>query len=91
MTEPQGPLAGVSEEAITLAFAADPMTLSDAQLDILIVELRRRRSAFLAQEAAKALNKKAKAKPEPAVDAATAALRDKPITELTSEELFGDD
>lgn len=91
MPDPEGPLSGVSEEAITMAFAADPIHLTDLQLDILVTELRRRRSAFLAQEATKALNKKSKAKPEPAPDAATAAIRDKPITELSSEELFGDD
>ena len=91
MTEPLGPLSDVSEEAIVMAFAADPMTLSDAQLDLLVTELRRRRSVFMAQEAAKSLNKKSKAKPEPAVDAGTAAVRDKPMSELSSEELFGDD
>lgn len=93
MPEATGPLAEVDPDAITQAFAADPMTLTDAQLDVVVTELRRRRSAFLAQEAAKSLNRKTKAKaePPPTVDAEKAAALDKPLSELTAEEFFGDD
>lgn len=91
MTDAEGPLAAVDPEAIVRAFEADPMTLSDAQLDALVTELRRRRSAFLAAEAIKQMNRKPKAKAPPAPDAAEAALRDKPISEITADDIFGDD
>jgi hypothetical protein len=76
MPDPDGPLAMVDPEAITLAFASDPMTLTDGQLDTLVTELRRRRSAFLAAEATKALTKKPRAKPGPAEPAERAAATD---------------
>lgn len=91
MTEASGPLADVDPDSIALAFASDPMELSDAQLDALVVELRRRRSAFLAQEAAKLLNKKPRAKAPPASPAPEAAAKDKPLEEITAEDIFGDD
>lgn len=91
LTEATGPLADVDPDAISLAFSSDPMLLTDHQLDVLVTELRRRRSAFLAQEAAKQLNRKTKPKPEPAPPAEQAAVRDKPMAELTSEDFFGED
>jgi hypothetical protein len=91
MTEAQGPLAGVDDDAITRAFAADPMTLTDAELDLLVIELRRRRSAFLAAEAVKQMNKKPRAKPPDAIPVEEAAVLDKPISEITAEDIFGDD
>lgn len=87
----KGPLSGVDEEAITRAFAADPMTLTDRDIDILVTELRRRRSAFLAAEAAKQIAKKPKPKAPPAAPAEVAVVDDKPISEVTPEDIFGDD
>ena len=84
-------MADVDPASIVRAFEADPMTLSDAQLDALVIELRRRRSAFLAAEAVKQMNRKPRAKAPPASPAPDAALKDKPISEITAEEIFGDD
>jgi len=85
------PLADTDPDAITRAFEADPMTLTDTQLDALVVELRRRRNAFLAQEATKQLNKKEKPKAEPPVPAVVQAKLDKPPSELNINDLFDDE
>lgn len=91
MTEAAGPLAEVDPEAVTRAFEADPLTLTDAALDNLVLEIRRRRVAVQAQEAAKALNKRPSKPRTLAPTAAEAAALDKPVSELTSEDLFGPD
>ena len=91
MAEPAGPLSSVNEDAIVRAFEADPMTLDDTTLDLLVTELRRRRNAFLAQEAAKAIGKKKEAKPKPEVTAEQQAVLDKPPSELTLGDIFGED
>ncbi len=46
------PLLTASPEALTALFEADPLTLSDDAIMALILELRRRRNAFTAEEAA---------------------------------------
>lgn len=92
MAEPTGPLSTVNEEAIAAAFEADPMTLDDATLDLIVTELRRRRNAFLAAEAAKQIKKKDKERitPEP-LTAAQQAVVDKPPSEITLDDIFGED
>ena len=83
----ESPLASVSADALTAMFEADPTTLTDAQLMTLVVELRRRRNAFTAEEAAKSLKPKAtRAKAGP-VDAASAASLDIPPSELSLDDL----
>lgn len=86
MTDPS-PLLTTSPDALTLLFDADPTTLTDADLDALILELRRRRSVFASDEAAKAAaGRKARVKPTAASVAAPQTL-DRPVTELSLEDL----
>lgn len=84
------PLALVSPDALTALFESDPLTLTDPQLTSLVLELRRRRNAFTADEAAKAAKgKSARVKAE-AQSAASAATSDKPITETSLDDLLDD-
>lgn len=79
------PLTTVSIEDI---FSSDPRELPQDQLISLVRELRRRRSEFLAKEAAtQAKGKAAKTKPIP-VPASTAAALDKPSGELDISDLL---
>lgn len=85
---PTSPLAGADTDTLTALFESDPLTLTDTQLETLIIELRRRRNAFLADEAAKqAAGKKARAKPEPQ-PASAAAVLDKPVGETTLDDIL---
>lgn len=80
------PLASVSIEDI---FAAVPTKLTDAEYTTLILELRRRRSVHLAEEAAKAAKGKSAKAPKPtAATAPEAAKADVPTSELTLDDLF---
>lgn len=81
------PLLATDADALTRLFEADPTTITDAELTTLIVELRRRRNAFLSEEAAKSLApKKARTKSDP-IPASVAAALDKPVSELDLEDL----
>lgn len=81
------PLLAVDPDALSILFESDPLTLSDAQLTALVTELRRRRNEFAAQEAAKALKPKAtRTRAQPQSPASAAAL-DKPVTELSLDDL----
>lgn len=91
------PLASVTPASLTALFEADPSTLSDADLSTLILDLRRRRSAFLSEEAATAAKGK-KAKPSRPLDEegnrlpdkiGDASLRDKPGAEISLDDLTG--
>lgn len=81
------PLAQADPNSLDLIFGPDPTTLSQADYLRLVHELRRRRTEFKAQEAL-AANKvpKARSKAQP-VDQATAAVMDKPTTEITLDDL----
>jgi hypothetical protein len=84
---PPSPLEGVSPDALTVLFESDPLTLTDAQLLSLISELRRRRNEFTAAEAVKALKPKTtRTRATPQSPAASAAI-DKPLTELSLDDL----
>lgn len=87
-TAPTSPLS--SALSIEDIFSLPPSTISDADLTRLVSELRRRRSEFLAAEAAKAMAaKKPKSKIDPSVKAsATAAKLDKPSGELSLDDLI---
>lgn len=81
------PLSTVDAESLKYIFEADPLTLTDAQLEGLVIELRRRRNAFTAEEAAKASKGKSartKAQPQPASASATL---DKPTAEIDLDDL----
>lgn len=81
------PLTTTSADALTALFEADPLKLSDTQLITLVSELCRRRSAFAADEAAKAAagkSKRPKATPQPAP---SAAALDVPVAEIGLEDL----
>ncbi len=83
-----GPLSTVSEDALGLLFESDPLVLTDAQLDVLVLELRRRRSDFASSEAAKAAaGKKSRTKPEPQSASALATLT-KPTGEIELDDLL---
>lgn len=87
MSEPASPLSIPSPDALTALFEADPLTLTDSDISSLIIELRRRRNAFLADEAAKSLApKKTRAKAE-TQSAPSAAAMDKPISEISLDDL----
>lgn len=80
------PLAAASPDALTALFEADPLTITDAQLTVLVTELRRRRNAFLSEEAAKSLKPKAK-RVAVDVNATTPATLDKPTGEVSLDDL----
>lgn len=92
------PLADVDPNSVTLLFERDPLLLKDepGQLDRLVAEFRRRADVAAAEEAAKeaAPKEKAKGKRGPRtgtgqlIDLAVAALADKPVEELTIDDLF---
>ena len=91
------PLASVTPDTLTALFEADPSTLPDNELDVLILDLRRRRLAFASEEAAKtAAGKKVKARPPTDGDGnrlpttiADASLKDTPASEITLDLLMG--
>lgn len=84
---PDSPLLAVNADAISELFEADPLTLTDAQLMSLILELRRRRNEFASSEAAKSLApKKSRTRAEPQ-SAVEAAALDKPITEVGLDDI----
>ncbi len=90
MTVENSPLQSSDPDAISALFRADPMDLTDADLDSLISELRRRRNAHLSEEAAKqAKGKSARAPSSPAPSAPKAAALDVPTAELSLDDLLG--
>lgn len=74
--------------ALDILFAADPMTLGAPDFAKVSSELRRRHSAFRAEEAAKALAPK---KPRAGRIVVDEALLNKPTAEVTLADLFGED
>lgn len=83
------PLASANPLSIDQIFEADPQTLTDVEFAALITELRRRRSAFAAEEAAKQAKGKAAKEPKaPKPSASTAAKLDKPAGELSLDDLL---
>lgn len=88
MTEPApSPLSTTDPDSLTILFDSDPLELSEKQIMSGILELRRRRNAHLSEEAAKALApKRTRAKADPQ-SAASAAKLDKPITEVSLDDL----
>lgn len=91
------PLAAIAPDTLTAYFEADPSTISDEDFRLLLLDLRRRRSAHLSEEAAKQARGK-KDKPAPSLEPdgtrspvaiANAALRDGPAEEITLDKLLG--
>lgn len=81
------PLASVDADSLKHIFESDPLVLTDPQLEGLVVELRRRRNAFTAEEAVKASKGKSartKAQPQPASASPTL---DKPTAEIDLDDL----
>jgi len=87
MTDTPSPLNIVDPDALTRLFEADPTSVSDAELVVLVTELRRRRNAFLAEEAAKSLAPKAKRTPPGVVPSSVAAVLDKPVSEIDLNDI----
>ncbi len=82
------PLLQADADSLTVLFESDPLTLTDAQTLTAITELRRRRNVFASEEAAKALApKKTRTKAQPAANASQAAQLDKPIGEVSLDDL----
>ena len=76
-------------DPIAAMFDADPQSLTDAQFQALIHEVRRRRSVFASEEAAKALApKRARSRPEPSDAPPSPSTLDKPITEVNLDDLL---
>lgn len=99
MTEPtatQPPIADLSlvdPDSLTRLFEGDPSLLPDVDLDTLISELRRRADVNKANAAASALEAKPARKKSAKgviIDAALAGIADKPVEELTLDDLMGD-
>lgn len=82
------PLSEVDPDTLRLIFESDPLTLTDAQLEGLIAELRRRRNAFTAEEAAKAAKGKSARVKSPAIPAQSAVTLDKPTAEVDLDDLL---
>lgn len=91
-TPPTNPLETVNPAALTALFDMDPATIERPQLDAVIAELRRRADASASEAARKeaapkattAKRKKAGSSP---VTPAEAAIADKPVAELTLDDL----
>lgn len=83
------PLATVApdDDAIRRVFDADPRELTDRDRELLVTELRRRRKAFVEKEAAEALAKVRKSRSKATPSAALAAALDKPLDELSLDDL----
>lgn len=82
------PLTSVDPDFLKHIFApsTDPLTLPDTTIDQMVHEVRRRRSAFLAAEAAQqSKGKRAK----PTTTAAAQAALDKPVGEVSLDDLEG--
>ena len=89
MTDPtQSPLASASPDALDRLFLDDPMTHSDARLMDLVLELRRRRNAFTADEAVKQLSPKPKPERAPRQTSAQAAASDIPVADVDLDDLL---
>lgn len=89
---PTNPLETVDAASLVLLFDMDPATIERPQLDSLIGELRRRADASKAEAARKeaapkATAKRKKAGTNPVLSPADAALADKPIEEITLDDL----
>ena len=84
----EAPLTGVDPNAITRAFEADPLTLADSDLALLSLELRRRRNAFMAKEAAAAAQGRTRRPPAEPQTSAQSALLDKPPEETSLSDLL---
>lgn len=82
MTTAAGPLAEVDPDALSAVFAADPLSLTDPQVENLVTELRRRRNAYLSKEAAKASEPKAKRAKSATLSAEEAVKQDLPPDEF---------
>lgn len=81
------PLTSTSADSLVLIFDTDPLDRTDAEILTAIHELRRRRNAFTADEAAKALKPKStRTKAEPSNPSSAAAL-DKPASEINLDDL----
>jgi hypothetical protein len=76
----QSPLLTASPDALTSLFLGDPLAKSEAEIAAGVLELRRRRSVFASEEAAKALSARPK-RPKPD-GSASPSLIDKPNSEL---------
>lgn len=87
MTVEPSPLLASSPDTLTALFEADPTTLTDASLTTLVRELRRRRDAFAAQEAADASKGKGSRTKPGTIPAAVAAALDKPVGEVSIDDL----
>lgn len=94
----ESPLLSTNPESITALFERDPAPggpVSDADIQRMIVELRRRADINASEKAAaEAAPKTAKGgrrrASNPLVDAAIAAIADKPISELSLGDLLDD-
>lgn len=89
------PLATVDPASLALLFEEDPALISNQSLDAMIGELRRRADAHQAevareQAAPKTKARKPKAGSSPVTDLSSAITADKPVSELTVDDLFGD-
>lgn len=86
MSEAQSPLTPADPDSLTALFSVDPLTHTEAQRRELYVELRRRRSVFASDEAAKALAGKKTRAPK-GTDPGDPAKLDKPAGELSLDDL----
>lgn len=86
-------LSNVDPNSITAIVDNDPYLLGAPDLDRLIAELRRRAdvnaSEAAAAEAAPKTTAGRRRKANPLIDAAMAALADKPVSELSLDDLMG--
>lgn len=92
---PVSPLTTVDPASLALLFDEDPHLLPNQSLDAMIGELRRRADAHLAEVAREQAAPKTKARrpragSTPVTDLSTAIAADKPVSELTVDDLFGD-
>lgn len=88
---PIASLLDTSPESIQEIFDADPALAPDVNLDRLVAEIRRRTDIAKAEAAAEAAAPKTpsgrKRKADPLIDAAMASIADKPIDELSLDDL----
>lgn len=83
------PLLATNIDSVTALFDRDPLTLTDAELDRLIGELRSRADAHKAELARKeAAPKASRTKTVTSSDPAAQALRDTPVDQLDFDAIL---
>ncbi len=84
------PLTTTTLDSIAELFQGNPLDKSEADINRLVIELRRRRNEFLSQEAAAAAKPKSTRAKVGKTTSEDAAKLDKPLGEISLDDLLGE-